>query len=778
MGTVPVATAVRGRRAGARLAALLLPLILAAAGEAQPAAGAAAAVGGGAAEEVAGRELVAGISRATAVRLSGGATSLAVAVTLLSASGNPTLLAEGVDPAASAVLPPQDGTYWQALLAVCAAFDLAIAASPLVGSDSAPTGAPGLELHVPVQTGPVTLCRRAPGSPRLLAEAQGPVVLVVEELQLNQARSRDPGDPLARWVDLALRLVIEPHVAAGSIGIASLALAAHSVPAGKELALEASDQGHGDGHPDARFPGSIRLFLAHFPAISAFRLTGELTLPVGEAANLAATLRLGTAQEVVHGQDRMTLRLIDGEAAKRESRRGPGLLCSYPASALVGEPVLHVVVGGLELPGLEVVSERHDDDIELTMLFASEPAAQEHAVEVSASFHRGEAALPLSCSIDLGALPAGDAEAAQAGSLGRATVLSWPAGPATLQQALQRLRASGNQVLLELGADETRSCALPAFSGSFWDGVLAVCRAYQLTVLAGDGAESASMPDDENVGGLIRSVLPIDGGTVCLGQERPERPALSSMQACGPLLAMITDSESVLTRGRLGVERTANLACRLRLEPRLRAVRLRNSWVIWHAFAEAAGRSLPIRRPLLDPHAPRAAEGGDPPLAFGPASPATPPRASPWGVAVGGLPAGATRLSLGGLFVGELELPEQLTLALSPGQRQAVRLGEHVLVVSFLDQAQARSLGLGLGLGDAAISIGGVDALGHELKCELRSAQGERLQPIASEAMPQHPLEFVRVYKGIAAARCQLLLSADVAVTRLSLPIAMATDQP
>ena len=54
----------------------------------------------------------------------------------------------------------------------------------------------------------------------------------------------------------------------------------------------------------------------------------------------------------------------------------------------------------------------------------------------------------------------------------------------------------------------------------------------------------------------------------------------------------------------------------------------------------------------------------------------------------------------------------------------------------------------------------------------------ERLQPIASEGMAQHPLEFVRVYKGIAAARYQLLLSADVAVTRLSLPIAIATDQP
>jgi hypothetical protein len=770
MRTVPAGLMLRGGRA-AGLAVLLLPLVLAAAGEAPAAPAPAPAPGaGGTAGAAAGEELIAAIGRATPVRLNGGATSLAAAVALLAASGNPTLLADGVDPAASATLPPQDGTYWQALLAVCAAFDLGIAASPLVGSDSAPTGAPGLELHVPVQTGPVTLCRRAPGGARLLAEAQGPVAVVVEELQLNQARSRTAGDPLARWVDLALRLVLEPHVAAGSIGQASLALAAHSVPTGKELAVESFEL----AHQEPRLAGDIRLFLAHFPAISAFRLSGQLSLPVGEAASLAATLRLGTAQELVHGQDRLTVRLIDGEAAKRESRRGPGLLCTYPAAALVGEPVLHITVAGQELAGLEMVSERHDDDIELTMLFAGEPAAQEHAVEIQASFHRGDAVLPLSCSIDLGALPAADAVADQAVGLARATILAWPAATTTLQQALQRLRDSGNQVLLELGADEGRSCALPAFSGSFWDGVLAVCRAYQLTVLAGDGAEAASLPDDEGANGLIRSILPIDGGSVCLGLERADRPTLSSMQACGPLLAMVTGSESVLTRGRLGVERSVNLACRLRLEPRLSAVRLRDSCVYWHASAEAAGRSLPVRRPLLDPHLARDAEDGDPLPSIGPASAPAAPSAAPWAVAVGGLPAGATRLSLGGLFVGQLEQPVQVALTLGPGQRQAIRIGEHVLLVAFLDQAQAHALGLA----DAALSVGGVDALGHELKCELRTAQGERLQPIASEGQPQHPLEFVRVYKGIVDGRYQLLLSADVEVTRLSLPIAVAADQP
>jgi hypothetical protein len=774
MGTVPAVT--MRRRPSAVLSVLLLPLVLAAAGEAPRAPAPAIApipalAAGDGADAAAGQEQIAALSRATPVRLGGGATSLAVAVTLLSASGNPTLLADNVDGAISVVLPPLDGTYWQALLAVCAAFDLGIAMSPVVGSDGGPTGAPGFELHVPVQAGPVWLCRRAQGTPRLLAEAQGPLAVVVEELQLNQARSRTTGDPLERWVDVSLRLVLEPHVAAGSIGQAELTLAAHSALAGKELAMEAIEQGHNEAHPDTRYPGSFRLILPRFPGISAFRLSGLLTLPVGEATTLAGTLRLGTAQELVHGHDRLTVRLIDGEAAKRESRRGPGLLCTYAAGALVAEPVLHVAVAGQELPGTEVVSERHDDDIELTMLFGSEPAAQEHAVEVHASFERGHAALPLSWSIDLGALPAGDAELDQPSSLSRATLLAWPAGTITLQQALQRLRASGNLVLLELGADEMRSSELPAFSGSFWDGVLAVCHAFQLTVLVGDGSEAVSVPDDDSSGGLVRSVLPIDGGTVCLGQERTDRPALSSMQACGPLLAMITDSESVLTRGRLGVERTTNLACRLRLEPRLHQVRLRNTNVYWYAFAEAAGRSLPVRRPLLDPRDPESADGA---AAIPLDGKEVQLRTSPWVVAVGGLPAGATRLSLGGLFVGELEQPVQVALALSPGQRQAVRLGEHVLEVSFLDQAQARVLGLS----DAAVSIDGSDALGHELKCELRGPLGERLQPFASEGVPQHPFDFVRVYKGIIDARYQLLLSADVSVTRLSLPIAVATDQP
>ena len=114
--------------------------------------------------------------------------------------------------------------------------------------------------------------------------------------------------------------------------------------------MEAIDQTHDEARPDDRPPGSIRLILPRFPSVTAFRLSGLLTLPVGEAANLAATLRLGTAQELIHGPDRMSVRLIDGEAAKRESRRGPGLLLTYPAAALVSEPVLHIAVAGQELP--------------------------------------------------------------------------------------------------------------------------------------------------------------------------------------------------------------------------------------------------------------------------------------------------------------------------------------------------------------------------------------------------------------------------------------------
>ncbi len=725
------------------------------------------------AEAAATRATLAAIEQATPVRLAGGATTLDQALAQLVVNGNDTLLAVGVDGGQVAVLPAQQGTYWQAVLALCAAFDLDVAEMPRANaSDEDPQVFHADDKYMPVQSGPVILCRRAPGAPRLLATAQGPLLMLVEALSIRQARPPTPRAAPVRWGELVLRALLEPRIAPTTIGSAFVVLQAYGAPGGKELEVA-------DVELIGTSPFSLRLSLPELPPGGDLRLVGNITLAVGKAETLSGALRLGIAQDLVHGRHRMGVRLIDRETIQREKMNGPGLLCTFEADDLLRAPEVHVTVAGKDQQVIGHWHNVHDGIKELGLLFAQDPLMEEHQIEIHASYHCGDAVLPVACSFEFGALPPGDAPPHPASSRLNPTLLSWPSATLTLQQALALLRASGNAVLLEIGTDEAGGVALPAFNGTFWEGVLVVCRAYQLTVVAvvADRPEDPQLGDEAGILGLVRTVAPCAGGPVCLAHQRAGLPALESLRACGSLLTTIAASQPVLTHSRAGVERALNLDCRLRLEPRLDAALLGSSWIMWQSCVGGDGRNLGVELPILGPRQRQDGHEVDldalpAGLSSGRARPADVP---PWTVAVVGVSAGATRLHLGGVLVGDVGRQLRTSFALAPGQRQAVAVGEHMLLVTFLGQAEARALGLP----DAAIAISGTEAVGSSMELQLRTPQGELLEPLDTTKLPSSlPYDMVVPYGNIAEHAYQLVLHGSDTIVRLGMPVEFAIAVP
>src|SRR5690348_2186049 len=94
------------------------------------------------------QKAVADLLAPSPVRLAGGHVKLADALAALTASGNTTTADAGVDLTREADLPPSNGTYWEAVAAICAAWQL----EPKAGIPAG--GQPGRgERAVAVQTG-------------------------------------------------------------------------------------------------------------------------------------------------------------------------------------------------------------------------------------------------------------------------------------------------------------------------------------------------------------------------------------------------------------------------------------------------------------------------------------------------------------------------------------------------------------------------------------------------------------------------------------------------
>jgi hypothetical protein len=410
-------------------------------------------------------------------------------------------------------------------------------------------------------------------------------------------------------------------------------------------------------------------------------LTGELLVQTLEPVTLTATIRPGDkARADLLGQE-VSMQLIGEGETTPNGQRGPGFSVSVPTAVLGTRPKLSVTLGGQPLKFNNQGSHWSGGRIEL---FYRGPKLLDGAYVATLT---GQAALqqvrmPLTVPIALGARPAAAPRAAGDGlDLQVATRVQWAAGPCTVGEAVTRL-GGANQVLLELGADERRSVELPAFDGTFWEAVLTICRAYDLTILPPSQAVQAHDDDGE------QEPTCITGGPLCLGPRLSGRRAIETFQASGILLIGLEALTVVSNHGLGGVLRQAEVSYRLRLEPRLDAALVGSATVSWASLAGVSdGQPL-----VVEESTPEVSDDDDARMqmrvmrvggrlvrvaANEPAGMAS----ASGRVVVSGLPAGQVPLQLAGQVALTLRRPVRAEFTLAPGERTAVRLGHQALMV-------------------------------------------------------------------------------------------------
>ena len=766
------------RRAG--IAALLVALALQGAGQMAPAAaqeeraplhGRDEPRGHDQLQEVAEAQrgaLLASLARATATAWPAGETSLGEAVARLDAGGNPTELASGVDPAQRALLPALDGTYWQAVLALCAAFSLRL--QP--GANGAEPGNAGdfghedegteLALAARVGGGPVVLARRGDGPPPLLVATPGSPLLA-DLVRCDIHQGEQPGSEA--WGDLEIALRLEPHAHAVNLGPA-LAVLVRGEDGGEQLA--ASDE-NGDGRDDL-----LHLVVTRLPGgVGSIRIAGQLRLAVVDTLACSGVLHPGGMLASETWGNVVTLRLVDGALARSENRHGPGLVFSHPEHALVGSPRLSITAGEGVVPEQDGMESTHPARrrgttvrIEDTLRLSQDPVDAEYHVRAEGTVRVGQVTLPLALRLRLADLPAHDAPPETRLDVQQATMVAWAAGPRTLREALAALGHAGNQVVLELGVGETRSADLAAYHGNFWGGVAALCRAFDLTVLP-----AATAPASARGGGgegVLASVpIAVEGGTVCLGAPRPGRPRAGDLQPCGPFLVTVSGSAASTLRSRAGVRRCANVALRLRLEPRLAPEAMHEAAIQWLPLAEdlGGGRAIAVGLPLTDEHREPGGPGAAP--ASDAAVEAEPPPA--WAVSLAGLPAGRCRCRLHGVFSGQLRAPVSASAVLRPGERRAVALGGAQAVAVLYDEVQAKANGWehpALGLIQSGENGGGEPTITLDAP-----GGGGREQPVGTDHRYQEARESLWFFRTLAPGAHALTVTGDELVAQFAVPL-------
>ena len=615
---------------------------------------------------------------ATPLAWSGGRLTAADAVALLAASGNATVLVDPADAGRVAELSAMAGGYWQGVVAVCAAFDLVI--EPGEGldqtEDSGRYGNRDNNGTALVATGgPVLLRGRDPVGTRPLYVPCGSVLAEILAFDLHQRQ----GAVASRTADVRLSLRLEPRVQPLQIGTTLVAWTTVEDPLGRKLN---SSETAGGRRADV---SAVHLSDIQ-DGFSGCTLNGELLVQTLEPVTLSATVRQGDKARVdLLGQE-VSMQLMGEGETTANGQRGPGFSLSVPTAVLGTRPKLTVTLSGQPLKFTNQGSHWSGGRIEL---FYRGPKLLEGAYVATLA---GQAALqqvrlPLRVPIALARLPAGERPLAGGLDLQVPTHVRWDAGECDVAEAVRRL-SGANHVLLELGADERRRAMLPAFDGSFWGGVLTVCRAFDLTILP----PSQSVQGRDNEGETVPTC--ITGGPLCLGPRHGDRPAVETFQASGILL-MVMDALTVVTNQSLdGVTRQAEVSYRLRLEPRLDASLIGSATVSWTSLAGVGdGRPLVVEESSIETSEEDEAQVQMRVMRVGRrlvrvASNDAPAGATATGrVVVSGLPAGQVPLTLSGQVALHLRRPVRAELSLSPGGRSTARLGERSAMVKMFTSA-------------------------------------------------------------------------------------------
>jgi hypothetical protein len=722
---------------------------------------------------------------ATPVQLTAGRAALKDALARLGAGGNTTTLAPGVDDALQAELPALSGDYWQGVAAICSAYGLTIEPGELFdqGEDNSrqlglANRTDGTTLPVAIQGGPVVLSRRIDGTPPALLAPCGPLLAQVVSLDLRSRRGAQP----ARWLDAVLALRFEPRVAAPHVGATQLTITGITDTVGRHL--------DGGETPVSPRSDGVAVHLTDLPErLAGVQLSGDLGVLLLEPVVLTAGLHQGdSARADLLGQE-ATVRLLGENDTGPNGQKGPGLNVSLPTQVIGSRPHVRVLSGGQPVQFSNQGSQWNGGRLDLFYRGHNFTDA-EYAVEVSGQAAVLSLSLPLRITVNLAQLPTTEAGARSGVELQVPTRLEWPAGRRALSEALHLLSANEGLALLELGTDEQRGADLPAFNGTFWEGVLAVARAYDLAILpparslgeerpAGDGDDQTAAAD------YPPSVA---GGPVCLGLRRPDRRGAESFQACGVVLVGIDDVAVTSDQGLGGINRNAEISYCLRLEPHLDAALVGEAKVTWTTLAgQAEGHPLVVAEPAPanEDEAQRQARMAQPRMRFVrvgrrmvrvPIDNAAPEGAGPTSgtVTVGGLPAVPATLALSGQVTLTLRRPARAEAHLDVGGHATVQLAGRAVGVRLVakdandeERGNRSSVVVDLGDGVDAFALTVRSPLGKPLRCSGTSnnARGGRMQSI---------WYFPELEPGVHT----LVLTAREHLTTLRLPFTLAATTP
>jgi hypothetical protein len=716
---------------------------------------------------------------ATPLSWPAGRTTLAAALGVLAAHGNATTLAPEVDGGEVAEVPALNGDYWQGVVALCAAFDLVIGPGEAMdqSEDSGRySSRDNNGTAVIAMGGPVVLAKRAPRQPPPIYVPCGALLAHFSTLELRQRRGAQP----SRSIDAVVDLRFEPHVQPQHLGTALVAWATIEDTTGRKLELAEST---GSGRATA----GAALHLPQVPdRLTGFQLGGELIVQLLEPVELTALLRAGaSAKAELMGQG-VEIRLLGENDATAAGQKGPGLSVSVPTAILGARP--RVVVKNAGQPAQFSLQGSQWSGGRIELFYRGPKLADaEYSIEISGQAALQQVRLPLKLGVGLDRLPGDDSAAPLGLDLQVPTRVAWPAAAQLgLQDAVKLLATGGNQVLLELGADERRRADLPAFSGSFWEGALVLCRAYQLAIVPparslADGEQLAEVDDN---GEPLPMSQCIAGGPLVLGVPRPGRRGPESYQPCGILLMGIDDLAVTINQGLGGVSRQADISYRLRLEPRFDAALIGSATVAWTTLAgQSDGRVLVVEEPAAndeddDQHRQRQrmrfVRVGRRMVQM-PVQSAEPSNPGASGtVAVGGLPAGPVTLTLNGQATLYLRRAVRAEAVLAPGGRAVVQLSGHALSVRLFTNGggEDNSNRNGVSIDQSA------DAL-DSLNVEVRSAAGKPLRnndtSTSSRNGRPHSLWF---FPDIDKGDYTVVISAKEHLATLRLPFTLTTTTP
>jgi len=691
--------------------------------------------------------------RPTPVAWPAGRQRLTDVVALLERSGNATALHADCDGGRTLDLPAHQGTYWSALAALCAAYDLTLAPGPCTPGGPFLVG--GEQQPVVVQGGRALLePRRAARSPRYLAG--GAVLVELADLGINQ---RQGGDKL-RWIDCLLRLRFEPRVDLGQVDQARLAWE-QARAAGGRLSLDAAAA----PPPAGLASDHVLVQLVELPErLPAFDLTGRLQVRTSEA--LAVNLRLlpGASARIDLGEHAVQVRLLGADHAKAENRAAPCLIVTWPPAAFAREPRIELAIAGKAVT-VNGQSVRNAGGTSERILSFTELVDGEHEITLAAAIPLADCALPVAVAIDLAGLPR---EAAPPPTLlaETATAVAWPAAATSLRELVRRLNQGGNTVVVDLGVDEQQRQDLPAFTGTFWQATLEICRRFDLVLLpppvikqTGSGQSRRFAYD-----GPPGSPAVLGCGAVRLGRARATAKATRPgdapvLHAAGPLLVEVLSTALTTSQRLNGVGRQAELTLRLRLEPRIDEALVTEPVVTWATVADAGGTALEVTRSPANPVADALGNLGET---------AESPR--PLQLTVNGLPPQATALRLHGQVQFKLRRPLRQELVLAPGERAQLVIGGRTLAVMLSSGDQGEKAGVKL-----TSALGVAD----DLQVTLRGATGNLLRNLGrSTGRFNREIELTWLFEGVTDARHTVVITARETLATPCLPVVVEVPLP